>query len=134
MIPSVLRLTLNMVTLTATGLLVVGCGGMATTRTTAQREGPQTIRVEPLQGSGSVEGAARQVRPTTAEVEDGATRMSRREGKLRHISCHEVPDKAWSCLLSFVGGQVVLQRAVWYPSHDELGFSVVQRKVPVHQR
>jgi hypothetical protein len=70
--------------------------------------------------------------PTTTDVERGARAWARREGKLSHVSCHEVPGNAWSCLLHFVGGLSVLYRAVWYQGQDTIGWSVVKRTATVH--
>ncbi len=80
-------------------------------------------------GSGVSEEEAPNLPPTTAEVEQGRRAEATREGRLGHVSCHELQAAHhWSCLLRFVDGATELEQAVWYGAQRSLGISVVARE------
>lgn len=66
--------------------------------------------------------------PTTRQVEQGARRTSRREGRLRRVRCRELEGYRWSCTLRFVDGTTELRLAVWYGAQRTLGWSDVALK------
>jgi hypothetical protein len=77
-------------------------------------------------------GESELLRPTIAEVDQSATSNALAEGRLRHLSCHEVPGNTWSCLLNFVGGLTVVYHGVWNYTRGTVAWSAVERKATVH--
>jgi hypothetical protein len=82
--------------------------------------------------SSTLTGESEFLRPAIAEVDQSARSNARAEGKLRHLSCHELPDHTWSCALHFVGGVTVTYRGVWNYTRATLAWSVLQRKAALH--
>jgi hypothetical protein len=71
--------------------------------------------------------------PTKAEVEEGARSKASHDGKLSHLSCHQVASyTVWSCSLRFVGGVTEVYRGVWYESESRIAFSLAQYKATLH--
>jgi hypothetical protein len=83
---------------------------------------------------GTVTGESEFLRPTIAEVDQSATSNARAEGTVHHLSCHEVPDNTWSCMLQFVGGLTVAYHGVWNYTRGTLAWSAMERKATVHFR
>ena len=77
-------------------------------------------------------GESEFLRPTIAEVDQSARSNARAEGKLRHLSCHEVPGNTWSCALNFLGGATVTYRGVWNYTRGTVAWSVVKREATLH--
>lgn len=93
--------------------------------------------VNTLHGGGgptvrTLTGESEFLRPTIAEVDQSARSNARAEGKLRQLSCHEVPGNTWSCALHFVGGLTVVYRGLWNYTRGTVAWSAVERKATVH--
>jgi hypothetical protein len=82
--------------------------------------------------SSTLTGESEYLRPDIAEVDQSVSSNARAEGKLRHLSCHELPDHTWSCALYFVGGATVIYHGVWNYTRGTVAWSAVQRKVTLH--
>jgi hypothetical protein len=63
--------------------------------------------------SSTATGASEFLRPSIAEVEQSAKSEASAEGRLRNLSCRELPGNTWSCALHFVGGSTVTYHGVW---------------------
>ncbi len=80
----------------------------------------------------TITGESEYLRPNIAEVDQSARSNARTEGKLRHLSCQEVPGDTWSCTLQFVGGATVVYRGVWDATRGTVAWSAVERKMTLH--
>jgi hypothetical protein len=82
--------------------------------------------------SSTLTGESEYLRSNIAKVDQSARNNARAEGKLRQLSCHEVPGNTWSCTAHFAGGETVVYHGVWNYTSGILTWSVIKREATLH--